>query len=110
MITCAVQNRNLAFGLLVFRYSAWRFRVQSVMCCLHTPSFTCRASCLTKNFRRQMVAVFRYVAWRFRVQSVMCCLHTPSFTCRASCLTKNFRRQMVAVFRYVAWRFRVQSV
>ena len=40
------------FSLLVFRYAAWRFRVQSVMCYLHTPSFTCRASCLTKNFRR----------------------------------------------------------
>ena len=92
MITCAIQNRNLAFGLLVFRYSAWRFRVQSVMCFMHTPSFTCRASCLTKNFRRQMVVVFRHASWRFLARSVMCYLHTPSLARHASCLTKNFRR------------------
>ena len=41
-----------AFSLLVFRYATWCFRVQSVMYLIYTPSFTCRASCLTKNFRR----------------------------------------------------------
>ena len=87
--------------MLIFRYPAWRVRVQSVMYFMHTPSFTCRASCLTKNFRRQFfglltfrfsLLVFRQASWRFLARSVMYVIYTPSLARHASSLTKNFRR------------------
>ena len=66
------------FSLLIFRYPAWRFRVQSVMLLLAHSPFS--------------LLVFRHASRHFLAHSVMCYLHTPSLARYAACLTKNFRR------------------